>query len=157
MSRRGAPARPWSWLQDMPRRARLEAGARRAYSDLRSARLRGTHGTRTRYCAQVVIPGYESRLVTIEFEHTNPLSPHIFADGPSGYDDSPHRYATRGRTRLCIWYPSDPSDRKWVPDDGLLVLFGMAAEHLFKEAWWRETDEWLGDEHSHDPDDEAPA
>jgi hypothetical protein len=31
----------------------------------------------------------------------------------------------------------------------------MAAEHLFKEAWWRENDEWLGEEHPHDPDDEA--
>ena len=26
----------------------------------------------------------------------------------------------------------------------------MIAEHLFKEAWWREHDEWLGEEYPHD-------
>jgi hypothetical protein len=31
-----------------------------------------------------------------------------------------------------------------------LVLFGMIAEHLFKEAWWREHGEWLGEEYPHD-------
>jgi len=36
-----------------------------------------------------------------------------------------------------------------VPEDGLLVLFGMIAEHLFKEAWWREHGEWLGEEYPH--------
>lgn len=35
------------------------------------------------------------------------------------------------------------------PEDGLLVLFGMIAEHLFKEAWWREHHEWLGEEYPH--------
>jgi hypothetical protein len=34
-----------------------------------------------------------------------------------------------------------------VPEDGLLVLFGMLAEHLFEEAWWREHHEWLGEEY----------
>jgi hypothetical protein len=61
----------------------------------------------------------------------------------------PHRYADRGRTRLCVWHPGDPVDRTWVPEDGLLVLFGMLAEHLFKEAWWREHGEWLGEEYPH--------
>lgn len=139
----------------MPRRARIEAGARHAYAHFRSKRLRNDRGTSTRYSAEVTVPGYESRLVTIEFEHKLPQSPRIFADGPSGYEDSPHRYPTRGRTRLCIWYPSDPPDRIWVPDDGLLALFGMAAEHLFKEAWWRENGEWLGEEHPHDPDEKV--
>jgi hypothetical protein len=40
-----------------------------------------------------------------------------------------------------------------VPEDGLLALFGMAAMHLFKEAWWRETGRWLGQEYPHDEDD----
>jgi hypothetical protein len=152
--RRGTPGRPWSWLQDMPQRACIESEARLAYSDLRSKRRQSPNGPRTCYSARVEIPGYETRFVTIEFDHCNPSHPQIFADGPSGYDDSLHRYPARGRTRLCIWHPSDPPDRKWVPDDGLLALFGMAAEHLFKEAWWRENNEWLGEEHPHDPDEE---
>ncbi len=50
---------------------------------------------------------------------------------------------------MCVWYPGDPPERRWVPDDGLLMLFGMVAEHLLKEAWWREHHEWLGDEVPH--------
>jgi hypothetical protein len=73
----------------------------------------------------------------------------VYADGPAGRDASPHRFPERGG-RLCIWYPSDPPERRWEPNDGLLVLFGMIAEHLFKEAWWREHGEWLGEEYSHD-------
>lgn len=75
------------------------------------------------------------------------MLPNVFADGPT---DSPHRFSDRGRTRLCIWYPSDPDAQRWVPTDGLLALFGMAQHHLFKEAWWRESGEWLGDEAPHD-------
>lgn len=157
MTRRGAAARPWSWLQDFPRRAQIESGARHAFSDLRSKRIQGRNGPRARYTAAVSVPGYDPRRVTIEFDYNQPSRPHVFADGPSGYDDSPHRYPERGRTRLCIWYPSDPDDRRWIPEDGLLALFGMTAEHLFKEAWWREHGEWLGDEHPHGPDDkDAP-
>ena len=33
--------------------------------------------------------------------------------------------------------------------DGLLTLIEMAPVHLFKEAWYRETGEWLGEEVSH--------
>ncbi|MDV6296944.1 hypothetical protein [Rhodococcus aetherivorans] len=36
-----------------------------------------------------------------------------------------------------------------MPDDGLLALFGMATEHLFKESWWREHHQWLGEEYPH--------
>ena len=50
---------------------------------------------------------------------------------------------------MCIWHPKDPPTRRWVPDDGLLALFGMATEHLFKESWWREHHQWLGEEYPH--------
>lgn len=155
LTRRGSPPPPWSWLEDMPRRACIELAARRAYSDFRSKRRQGFKGPRTCYSASVTIPGYETRSVTIEFDHAHPHQPEVFADGPSGYDDSPHRYPVRGRSRLCIWHPSDTPDRRWIADDGLLALFGMAAEHLFKEAWWREHNEWLGEEHPHDPDEKT--
>jgi hypothetical protein len=36
-----------------------------------------------------------------------------------------------------------------VPTDGLLALIEMTRVHLFKEAWYRETGEWLGEEVSH--------
>lgn len=104
--------------------------------------------------ATVVVPGYEPRRVQVELAERNPNWPSVFADGPRTWEDSPHRYAMRGRTKLCIWLPDDDVSRRWVPSDGLVMLFGMAAHHLFKEAWWRETGgraggEWLGDEAPH--------
>jgi hypothetical protein len=53
--------------------------------------------------------------------------------------------------RLCIWDPDDPDENRWVFKDGLLVLMGLIAAHLFREAWWRETGEWLGPEAGHPP------
>lgn len=82
----------------------------------------------------------------MEFQRRNPNFVRVFADGPTR---SPHRYPTRGRTHLCLWHPDDPPERRWSVDDGLLALFGLAAHHLFKEGWWCETDEWLGEQAPH--------
>lgn len=68
----------------------------------------------------------------------------MYADGPT----SPHRYKDGG---LCIWHPSDAVEYRWVFEDGLLQLLGHIAAHLFREAWWRETGEWLGPEAPHGP------
>jgi hypothetical protein len=146
----GRPPRPRSWLEDFPRRARLEAGARAAYPTLRYRRRQLKQGPVDIYDMDLEIPGYEQRHVTVEFSRRFWWSPYVYADGPVGRDTSPHRFPDRGRRRLCIWYPSDPPERRWEPNDGLLVLFGMIAEHLFKEAWWREHGEWLGEEYPHD-------
>jgi hypothetical protein len=98
------------------------------------------------FSATVHVPYYEARRVRIEFRSLLPSSPKIFADGPT---ESPHRYRHEGDRNLCLWYPSDGPDRRWQPDDGLLQLLGLIEAHLFKEAYWRETGEWLGDEGPH--------
>lgn len=104
------------------------------------------------YDVDVVLPGgYDDRHVTIEFDHTHPSSPSVFTDGPAGPGASPHRYYLRGHRQLCIWHPADPPDQRWIPEDGLLTLLGMITHHLFKEAWWRESGEWLGREYPHCP------
>ena len=54
-----------------------------------------------------------------------------------------------------MWDPDDPSECRWVFEDGLLALFGMTVAHLFREAWWRETGEWLGPQAWHGPNQEA--
>ena len=59
-----------------------------------------------------------------------------------------HRTATRNNS-LCMWFPEDPIDCRWVFEDGLLNLIGLAMAHLFREAWWRETGEWAGEEVGH--------
>lgn len=146
MARRSA--RHGNWLADIPQRDRQVSAARVAYPTLTNRR-RQAKRPRHIFTAQVPIPGEDSRLVTAEFDQDLPTWPFVFADGPT---DSPHRFPDRGRTHLCIWHHNDPPERRWVPDDGLMALFGMAQHHLFKESWWRETGEWLGDEAPHDAD-----
>ena len=153
--------RPSSWLADIPCRARFEAPARAAYPSLRARRQQRRGGPVHVYDVDVVLPGgYEHRHVTIEFDHTPPSLLKVFADGPAGAGASPHRYPARGLRQLCIWHPGDPQDQRWVPEDGLLALLGMITHHLFKEAWWRESGEWLGQEYPHPPPvggvDQAP-
>lgn len=81
----------------------------------------------------------------IRFEKTTPYSPRIYVDGPG----SPHRYPDDNS--LCIWYPRDPPESRWVFRDRLLALVNHIQAHLFREAWWRETDEWLGPQAPHGP------
>ena len=87
----------------------------------------------------------------VPFSNREPL---VLVDGPTL---SPHRYYVDGRgfVRLCIWYPKDPSDKKWRQDDGLLALFGLTLTHLIREGYYREDiakygiAEWLGPEAPH--------
>lgn len=144
------PHRPTSWLEDFPRRLRLQQPAFAAYAGLTYKRHQRQEGAVYVYQVRLEVPGYEPRRVSVEFHAGRPNGPRVYADGPAGREDSPHRYAERGRRRLCIWYPSDPAEQRWVPDDGLLALFAMTAVHLFKEAYWREHGQWLGEEFPHD-------
>jgi hypothetical protein len=106
-----------------------------------------SHDIGYRFSATVPVEGYESRRVTVLFRGRSPSTPVVIADGP---DDSPHRYVKGAdRRQLCLWYPGDPAEQRWLPTDGLLALFGIATMHLFKEAWWRETGEWVGEEYPH--------
>ena len=99
------------------------------------------------YSATVDVPYYEPRRVKVIFELArSPNAPQILTDGPT---ESPHRYPDNDRTRLCVWYPSDPAEFRWVFDNGLLELLGLVRVHLFKEAWWRDTGEWPGPQAPH--------
>lgn len=96
------------------------------------------------YRLTVAVPEYESRSVTIELVNGyTPFGSKITVDGPT---ESPHRYSDES---LCIWFPSDSDERRWVGSDGLGELIRQIAVHLFKEAYWRETGEWLGPEAPH--------
>ena len=104
----------------------------------------GGHAGRV-YRVRLPVPHYEPRDVEIRFEKTTPYSPRIYVDGPG----SPHRYPDDNS--LCIWYPRDPPESRWVFRDRLLALVNHIQAHLFREAWWRETDEWLGPQAPHGP------
>ena len=121
--------------------ALFEWGLRKAYP---SSRRRITSKGLT-YRVSVPVTGFPDRTAFILFpKGYTPESVQVRVDGP---DDSPHRYP--GSNTLCIWYPQDPPDRRWVKRDGLVALLDLISLHLFKEAWWRATDEWLGEEAPH--------
>jgi len=65
---------------------------------------------------------------------------------PAGQWRSPHRYSDGA---LCMWYPKDPPERRWVPADGLLALIEMAHNHLFAERYHWLHDRWPLDEVPH--------
>ena len=64
-------------------------------------------------------------------------------DGPV---DLKHRFSSGD---LCMWYPEDPVENRWVFEDGLIALLGHITTYLFREAWHRETGEWPGPEVGH--------
>lgn len=96
------------------------------------------------YLVRMDVPHYEPRNVEIRFQRGSYV-PVISADGPV----SPHRYDDTGS--LCLWHPDAPPEEKWVFEDGLMALLNQVQAHLFREAWWRETGEWLGPEAPHGP------
>lgn len=142
-----------SWLDNVVLRSLLSRSARNTYADFTYRRhQRPTGGVTYSFSATVPVEGYEPRHLTVLFDHRYPTIPTVLADGPT---ESPHRYRTgKDRSHLCLWFPHDPPDRRWVPDDGLLHLFAMATMHLLKEAWWRETNQWVGDEYPHNSENQ---
>jgi len=130
-------------------RLRLIADLRAIGADVTVVRAAGGKPAarrRTGFAVQVALTptGLESQRVTIEFAANSPYTPHIYVPGPG----SPHRYCDDS---LCIWYPDDPPSRRWHWYDGGAALAGHICAHLIREAWWRQTGEWAGEEMPHSP------
>jgi hypothetical protein len=147
------PPRSLSWEQNYSLRLRFERPAYTAYPAIRCTTTGHRRYARVVYRVLVPVYDYEPRAIEMYFRRTSPepALTRVYADGPT---DSPHRYAPhhkdpRQRSSLCIWYPDDGPEQRWVPRDGLLTLIEMTRVHLFKEAYYRETAEWLGEEVSH--------
>ena len=59
----------------------------------------------------------------------------------------PRRQRSEAPNRTVVLArPKDPPDRQWNRADGILKLVDTAVAHLFKELYFRETGEWLGEE-----------
>lgn len=102
------------------------------------------------------LPDLATQTVTVVFGRAAPHVPHVYTDLPS---DSRHRYSDGS---LCMWYPGDTADQRWVLKDGPVALLGHVVAHLLREEWWQRSGEWPGEEAAHmsvagfdDPDTEA--
>lgn len=116
----------------------MEAGIRSRYPDIEIS----SSSKRLTYELELGLEVYESRRITIVFKAGEPAScVEVFvADGPT---ESPHRY---GENKLCMWYPADPSELRWLPEHRLVGLIEMARLHLFREEYWRRAGGWNGGE-----------
>ena len=47
---------------------------------------------------------------------------------------------------LCLWFPDDGPGRRWTHEKGLVSLLDLVTLHLYKEARFKETGVWLGEE-----------
>ena len=134
----------WPWYGDTRERMRFEDGVRREFPALRHRLIKHGPNRGIEYRLTLTVEGYECRAVTIRFKRSVSQSPEITVDGPTA---SPHRYDDGS---LCMWYSRDPEHRRWMFEDGLMQLLILLAAHLFREAWWREHDEWPGPEAPHE-------
>lgn len=100
----------------------------------------------------VIVPTYDdAHVLRIELEERREVRVAVL-----GWEGSMRH--TYGRNTLCMWCPKDPPERQWNRADGLLKLVDTARVHLFKELYFRETGEWLGEEvHRDVPKGEARA
>lgn len=144
MSRRQPPHRHPAWFDRPTHRLRLITELQTVGQGVTA--IRPTGPRRGGFAVRVILTpaGLHPQRVTIEFNADSPDTPHIFVPGPG----SPHRYDDGS---LCIWYPRDPPEQRWTWRDGGLALSGRICAHLIREAWWRKTDEWVGDEAPHRP------
>jgi hypothetical protein len=127
---------PW-WRADVGAVLRMQAGVRKCYPGIKKSKSR----RRLSYTLDLEVPCYETRCVTIIFNaRYTATGVRVFADGPTS---SRHRYEDGS---LCMWHPDDPPELRWKPEDGLADLVEMVRRHLFREAYWREKDKWLGPE-----------
>jgi len=115
----------------------MEAGIHSRYPGIKISKS----ANRLCYELDLDVETYEPRHVTIIFEADYlPSGVKVFVNGPP---NSPHRYKDGN---LCMWRRKDPPELRWLPKHGLVALIEMTRRHLFREAWWRETGEWLGPE-----------
>lgn len=132
------------WYETYSKKYIFERLASDEYPSLRDKKCKLKGKLWLQYDVNICLQEYDvTRAVTIKLFSNPSMSPEVMVDGP---EDSPHRYPNG---QLCMWYPKANKTERWIFSDGLLHLLVMVEAHLFREAWWRETGEWLGPERAH--------
>jgi hypothetical protein len=120
----------------------FERAARREYAGLQRQDARRPRRLSYELCVDV--PGYdEERHVRIEFPAAPDAWPRVIVDG---HEDSPHRYSDGS---LCLFYPGDAPEQRWVLADGLAALIDTIRVHLFQEEDARCGHGWSGEQAPH--------
>lgn len=133
---------PGPWYGDLRKRISFEGAVRARFPHIQGRRSRRPGSRGWMYTVTIPVQHYGPRSLRILFSMPFPELPLAFVDGPR----SPHRFEDGA---LCMWAPRASRSERWVFDDGLELLLGHVMVHLFKEAWWQEYGEWLGDETPH--------
>lgn len=128
----GTPA----WYLDSREREPFEATVRDLCPDAEV--MMTSKGYAIRFTVDV--EHYERRRVAVVFVGEDVS---VFADGPTS---SKHRWSNGA---LCMWHPDDPASRRWIRQYGAAFLIELIRTHLFREAYWRETTHWPGEEAPH--------
>ena len=132
------------WYSNFMLSMRFERGAYEHYPSLSARNIHDGHELYREYTLDLPVKHYGlTRRVKIKMFPIASSPPSVTCDGP---EDSPHRYDSGD---LCMWYPYSSKSERWVFEDGLFALIVYVEAHLFREEWWRETEEWLGPEVSH--------
>jgi hypothetical protein len=107
--------------------------------------------------------GGEGRLRLIAMFPVHPERGHpvvLCLDGPrrSKHRNPPFDKGVFGTSaELCLYYREDPSERRWLPEHGLLGLFGLGRIHLANEHEWRRSHQWPGEDAPHGTTPPAPS
>lgn len=133
-------------------RIAFERDARRFCPGVRGRVVKGRPPHGYEYLADVPVRGSLPVPVRVQFARRSNTIAQVFPLGKAGCLTYKHRYR---EGNLCMWFPDDPPERRWIFADGLAALLATVSLHLFKEQWWRSTGgtvrgEWLGEEAPHD-------
>jgi len=146
-----------NWYGSSPAwRVAIEAEARRIHGDTLQV-VEGPYALA--YRIKLDVRGPKDLVSVVIVFYAQP--PHDTYGLPA--QDYPRVWAERGMSSkhrmpdddaLCLYYPGDPSSRRWTAGKGLLDLLDLIVDHLGYESYWRATGGhdggiWLGDEAEH--------
>ena len=128
--------RTHAWFDNLVERLTFERDARERGMTIR-ADVSGKP-RRLQYHFAIDVPVHDDRrMVTVRFKSVMaPSRPVVHIDGPRCLR---HRFLDGS---LCMWYGPDPSEEKWLSEDGLLALVAHIEEHAYCEGECRAGNDW---------------
>lgn len=124
-----------SWSDNVALRLRFEREARQRGYAVVPEFTRAPR--RVSYRVPIDVPEFDDRRelrIVLPADPRRP--PQVFVNGPPCHR---HRYPDES---LCMWWPDDGAEHRWVTDDGLYALIELAVEHVYCETLCRHGESW---------------